>query len=153
MKILDEEQSGKLKISPNNQYRAESSPTTTTPTTPATPTTPTTPVREDFSHSKLNIYTLSKFAQRGWLFPVESKLCVDTRSVEPGFKICVYEPANDVWVSRHIVSQGYWESEMADWLNRMLIGGLEEVLYVDVGANLGIHGLHAAKANCTVWSV
>ena len=50
---------------------------------------------------------------------------------------------------------GYWEVDLAKWLNKLLgkLGNPADVLYIDLGANLGIHSLHAAKANCTVWSV
>ena len=56
-------------------------------------------------------------------------------------------------VSKSIVSKGYWEIEMAQWLNALIRKIEPGTLYIDIGANLGIHGLHAAKANCTVWIV
>ena len=42
---------------------------------------------------------------------------------------------------------------MAQWLNGLIRKMEADTLYLDIGANLGIHGLHAAKANCTVWIV
>ena len=42
---------------------------------------------------------------------------------------------------------------MALWLNGLMRKIEADILYFDIGANLGIHGLHAAKANCTVWIV
>ena len=42
---------------------------------------------------------------------------------------------------------------MAQWLNGLIRKIEADTLYLDIGANLGIHGLHAAKANCTVWIV
>ena len=42
---------------------------------------------------------------------------------------------------------------MAQWLNALIRKIDPGTLYIDIGANLGIHGLHAAKANCTVWIV
>ena len=56
-------------------------------------------------------------------------------------------------MSQSIVSNGYWEIEMAQWLNGLIRKIEPDTLYLDIGANLGIHGLHAAKANCTVWIV
>ena len=42
---------------------------------------------------------------------------------------------------------------MAGWLNAIKPKIMEPVLYLDLGSNLGIHGLHAAKSNCSVWAV
>ena len=42
---------------------------------------------------------------------------------------------------------------MAQWLNGLIRKIEPDTLYIDIGANLGIHGLHAAKADCTVWIV
>ena len=42
---------------------------------------------------------------------------------------------------------------MAQWLNALIRKIEPGTLYIDIGANLGIHELHAAKANCTVWIV
>ena len=36
---------------------------------------------------------------------------------------------------------------MAQWLNGLIRKIEGDNLYIDIGANLGIHGLHAAKAN------
>ena len=42
---------------------------------------------------------------------------------------------------------------MALWLNAVKPKMMGPVLYMDLGSNLGIHGLHAAKNNCSVWAV
>ena len=42
---------------------------------------------------------------------------------------------------------------MAQWLNAIKPKMSDPVLYMDLGANLGTHGLHAAKSNCSVWAV
>jgi len=103
--------------------------------------------------SLLNYYTIVKFAHRGWMFPLDSKLCVQTRrGVVPDFKICVHEPEQDIWISKDIINHGYWEADLAQWLNAIR-PKMDEVLYMDLGSNLGIHGLHAAKAGCSVWAV
>jgi len=87
------------------------------------------------------------------MFPLESELCVRAgRIVVPEFKICVHDPARDIYISKGIINYGYWEADMAQWLNAIR-PKMDEVLYLDLGANLGIHGLHAAKTNCTVWAV
>ena len=77
------------------------------------------------------------------------------KHLQPQFRICVHNVNEDVWVSDSIMKFGYWEVELAQWLNKLLVklGTPSDVLYIDLGANLGIHSLHAAKANCTVWSV
>ena len=135
---------------------------------------PPRPVHQTSTH--LNYYSLSKFAHRGWMFPVETKLCVNTKRVEvmksfcvwncisiilliiisnwqPNFIICAHDPSNDIYVSKSIISDGYWERDMAQWLSAFVTQIESDTLYIDLGANLGIHGLHAAKSNCTVWAV
>lgn len=101
----------------------------------------------------INYYSLQQFASRGWVYPVQSNLCLRTKGVQPEFIICAHDPKNDIFVSQSIVSNGYWEIDMAQWLNGLIRKIEADTLYLDIGANLGIHGLHAAKANCTVWIV
>jgi len=103
--------------------------------------------------SPLKFYSLAKFAQRGWMFPLDSKLCVPTKNVAPEFKICVHDPSHDIYISSSVIKSGYWETDMAGWLNAIKPKIMEPVLYLDLGSNLGIHGLHAAKSNCSVWAV
>ncbi len=71
---------------------------------------------------------------------------------QPEFQICVHDPTHDVWISKSVLDKGYWENDLAEWLNTIM-PKMDQVLYIDLGANLGIHGLHAAKVNCTVWVV
>jgi len=101
----------------------------------------------------LKFYSLSNYARRGWMFPIDSKFCVLTKKVDPEFEICVHDPAHDIFISKDILNQGYWETDMAGWLNAIRPKMVDPVLYMDLGSNLGIHGLHAAKSNCTVWAV
>ena len=42
---------------------------------------------------------------------------------------------------------------MAEWFLSVKKAYAGDFLYLDVGANIGIHGLHAAKAGATVWAV
>ena len=42
---------------------------------------------------------------------------------------------------------------MAEWFLTVKRAFPGDFLYLDVGANIGIHGLHAAKAGATVWAV
>ena len=42
---------------------------------------------------------------------------------------------------------------MAEWFLSVKKAYAGDFLYLDVGANIGIHGLHAAKADATVWAV
>ena len=73
--------------------------------------------------------------------------------LQQNFTICTYEPAEDTFVSKYIVSEGYWENEVAFWLGAIIHRMNPSVLYLELGANLGIHGIHAAMLNCTVWAV
>ena len=72
---------------------------------------------------------------------------------QPQFTICTHDPSEDEYVSRYILNEGYWESDVAFWLGAIIHRIEAEVLYIDLGANLGIHSIHAAMLGCTVWAV
>ena len=122
--------------------------------------------------SKLHIFTLDEFAANSKIYPMISSHCVETKLVmvrlvaisfpnktplcfvlQPTFRICVYDPSHDIWVSSEILRKGYWEQWMAEWFLSVKKAYAGDFLYLDVGANIGIHGLHAAKAGATVWAV
>lgn len=74
--------------------------------------------------------------------------CVDT-SVDPAFRQCTYAADEDVFVSASIQKSGAWEREkMLDmkqaWLFMGRNGTIANVVFADVGANLGLYSLYAA---------
>jgi len=107
----------------------------------------------------LNFYGWEKFAKRAPQFPLELKYCVKT-SIEPFFTICAHNLKDDAIVSEWIVHGGFWEKQHSEW-TKLVLGfdsttdtqKFQNYLYIDLGANLGIHGLFAANLGCKVWSV
>ena len=87
----------------------------------------------------INHYTLQDFAANGWKFPLDSKFCKETKTIEasicalqvdshqisnvlpfiqlqPQFVICVHDRhVTNSWVSDRILKTGYYEPEMAQW--------------------------------------
>ena len=75
-------------------------------------------------------------------------------SPKPQFTICVYEEHEDKWVSGEILSSGTWETGISQILGDILMNRTNsDTLVLDIGANLGIHGLYAAKLGHRVWAV
>ena len=73
---------------------------------------------------------------------------------KPRFTICVYEEHEDKWVSGEILSSGTWETGISQILGDILMNRTNsDTLVLDIGANLGIHGLYAAKLGYRVWAV
>ena len=73
---------------------------------------------------------------------------------KPQFTICVYEEHEDKWVSGEILSSGTWEPGISQILGDILMNHTNsDTLVLDIGANLGIHGLYAAKLGHRVWAV
>ena len=75
-------------------------------------------------------------------------------SLKPHFIICVYEKSEDTWISRSILEEGMWEEGISITIRDILSKhSNQDILVLDVGANLGIHGLYAAKLGYRVWAV
>ena len=66
----------------------------------------------------------------------------------------MYPKSEDQWVSASILSNGVWEREISKII-RMLLNRYvnKNALLLDIGANLGIHSLYAAKMGFKVWAV
>ena len=73
---------------------------------------------------------------------------------QPKFTICVYEKHEDKWISGSILSSGKWEPGISLTISDILMRRANiDTLVLDIGANLGIHGLYAAKLGHRVWAV
>ena len=76
---------------------------------------------------------------------------------QPVFKICVYNSNEDIFVSRSIIENGAFELKISMLLKYLLSAyfgeGEDKTILLDIGANLGIHGLYAAKLGYQVWAV
>ena len=73
---------------------------------------------------------------------------------QPSFTICVYGNQEDRVISKSVLSSGKWEPGISLTIYDILLRHADlEALFVDVGANLGIHGLYAAKLGYRVWAV
>ena len=119
----------------------------------------------------LNIYSWEKFFKRFPHFPDDSKYCIETKVYEvkctlflfcfnftkclacfqPTFKLCTLDP-NDDRISQHLHEEGYWELHIA-LFTKLMSEELEDILFVDVGANIGVHTLYALQLGLTVWAV
>ena len=78
-------------------------------------------------------------------------------SFQPVFEICVYDSNEDIFVSRSIIENGAFEPKISMLLKHLLSAYFREAedktILLDIGANLGIHGLYAAKLGYHVWAV
>ena len=74
--------------------------------------------------------------------------------MQPHFTICVHQTKEDKWISGGILKTGKWEPEISLVMKNVLENhSNKDTLVLDVGANLGIHGLYAAKLGYRVWAV
>ena len=79
--------------------------------------------------------------------------CVKT-GLKPSFTICVYDKEIDQFVSGSILSEGKWEENISLLIKDILQPHAKsDVILLDIGANLGIHGLYAAKLGYQVWAI
>ena len=61
---------------------------------------------------------------------------------------------NDIYVSYRILKSGIWEKEISELIKDMLLRfDPRDIVFLDVGANLGFHSLYAAKLGYNVWAV
>ena len=73
---------------------------------------------------------------------------------QPSFTICVYGNKEDRVISKSVLSLGKWESGISLTIHNILSMHADlDALVLDVGANLGIHGLYAAKLGYRVWAI
>ena len=72
---------------------------------------------------------------------------------QPEFIICVYEAEEDHWVSKYILQYGTWEPGLSITIKILQEQADQDILFLDIGANLGIHSLYAAKLGYRVVSI
>ena len=72
---------------------------------------------------------------------------------QPEFIICVYEANEDHFVSNSILHHGTWETGISITIKMLLEHAGPNTLFLDIGANLGIHSLYAAKLGYRVVSI
>ena len=65
--------------------------------------------------------------------------------------MCTLDP-NDDRISHHLHEQGYWKLEIAT-VTKYMSEEFEDILFIDVGANIGVHTLYALQLGLTVWAV
>lgn len=66
--------------------------------------------------------------------------------------IFIHEPADDKWISQNIIASGSWESEVALAVGTALESD-NDLAFLDIGANIGVISLEAAKLGRRVISV
>ena len=77
--------------------------------------------------------------------------CVDCKAAR-NLKICLYPTPSDVYVSGFIRNFGSWELD----LNKAIMGALnfyQNAAFLDIGANIGMHSLVAARRGKRVFAV
>ena len=66
----------------------------------------------------------------------------------------MYASEDDIWVSKSIIEEGHWEKNTSLLIKKLLTRHMKsDAVFLDVGANLGIHSLFAAKLGFNVWSI
>ncbi|KAK3092590.1 hypothetical protein FSP39_004734 [Pinctada imbricata] len=66
--------------------------------------------------------------------------------------IYVYEENEDVWVSGNVIKRGMWEIELVVKIQGILAEDLDTT-FIDIGANVGVYALTAAKLGCKVVAI
>ena len=60
----------------------------------------------------------------------------------------------DQVVSRSIIKYGFWERDIGNLIGTLLTKFMNDnAIFLDIGANLGIHALFAAKLGFKVWAI
>ena len=117
------------------------------------PSNISTPISPNISKSHLKIFDSFRYEEELKTRLFERDTCVSTRLV-PSFMICVYEKSRDIFVSDGILTTGSWEPHISVLIKNLLqVHSKNDIVFVDVGANLGIHGLYAAKLGYKVWAI
>ena len=66
----------------------------------------------------------------------------------------MYDPKTDIYVSEEIIRAGYFEKNTMLLIKKLLTTRMKnDSVFLDAGANLGIHSLFAAKLGYRVWSI
>ena len=73
------------------------------------------------------------------------------------FTICLYNPKDDVFISRNVLDTGTFEPTVTIILKELFLiwpsDDVQKSILLDVGANLGIHGLYIANLGYRVWAI
>ena len=103
--------------------------------------------------SNLNIFDKKRFDSEENQDIQAPNTCIKS-GLKPHFTICVYEMKKDIYVSYRILKSGIWEKEISELIKDMLLRyDQQDIVFLDVGANLGFHSLYAAKLGYKVWAV
>ena len=111
-------------------------------------------LRSEISYRQnLNIFDEQRFYQEQHQDVQAPNTCIKS-SVKPQFTICVYEMKQDIYVSSGILRYGIWEKEISELIKDTLLRfDPRDIVFLDVGANLGFHSLYAAKLGYKVWAI
>ena len=91
------------------------------------------------SSSAVNVVLPDSFHVRNETFN-----CTQAQLIGLTFPICVYTAAADVWISGVLLRGDYFEREEVSRLMRLLLSD-QRLQLVDIGANIGIYSLPAAR--------
>ena len=104
-------------------------------------------------NSNLNFFDRKRFDNEQNQDVQAPNTCIKS-GLKPQFTICVYEMKDDIYVSYRILKSGIWEKEISELIKDMLLRyDPKEIVFLDVGANLGFHTLYAAKLGYNTWAV
>ena len=94
-----------------------------------------------------NVYDLNK------TLPAEAAdiMCVPLKS-KPMTTICVYPPEKDIYISNGLINFGMWERSMVQTFQHYLTK-FPGMGVIDIGSNLGVYTLSAAKAGHKVLAI
>ena len=72
--------------------------------------------------------------------------------------MCVHDEKTDSLISGDVRRKGAWEKHVSRTIKAlldamMLNEGTKKTIFLDVGANIGMHTLYAAKLGYAVWTV
>ena len=70
----------------------------------------------------------------------------------PALKICIYPPDMDIWVSAGVRGYGGWEMGITQSIINAFVK-YPRAVFLDIGANVGMHGLTVAKYGQHVYAV
>ena len=78
--------------------------------------------------------------------------------MQPSFMMCVHNEETDSDISAYVRKEGGYEKQIGRTIKALLGAskhreGNKKTTFLDVGANLGMHTLYAAKLGYPVWAV
>jgi FkbM family methyltransferase len=83
---------------------------------------------------------------------VDTKMCVPLKTRRGPTPICIYPPEIDKQISTHIFKYNSWEPPETNALQELLLKD-PHLNLIDIGANIGVYSLLAAKLNRKVVAV